>query len=87
MNSENDFFSCENFSSIFGENDMKYESSIDSSDMVSSILYQKPYPDNQEETAMPEQALPSMYILQPCNPSEVSAIISKIIYVFTNFYQ
>ena len=83
LNSEYDLYSYENFASIFGENDLKYEFGIDS-----SILNQEPVSrdcqaittvcdsGNEERTVMHEQALPSIYTLQPCNPSEVSTLFA-----------
>ena len=74
-----DSYSCETFASIFGENDIKYEFGINS-----SVLNQEPVyrdwqaitnvcdPNNEEGTVMHEQALPSIYTLQPCNPRDVS---------------
>ena len=83
INSEYNLYSYENFASIFGENDLKYEFGIDS-----SILNQEPVSrdcqaittvcdsGNEEGTVMHEQALPSIYTLQPCNPSEVSTLFA-----------
>ena len=82
-NSEYDLYSHENFASIFGENDIKYEFGIDS-----SMFYQEPVsrdcqaittvcdPGTEEGTVMHEQALPSIYTLQPCNPCEVSTLFA-----------
>ena len=82
-NSEYDLYSHENFASIFGENDIKYEFGIDS-----SMLNQEPVsrdcqaittvcdPGNEEGTVMHEQALPSIYTLQPCNPREVITLFA-----------
>ena len=82
-NSEYDLYSHENFASIFGENDIKYEFGIDS-----SMFYQEPVsrdcqaittvcdPGTEEGTVMHEQALPSIYTLQPCNPREVSTLFA-----------
>ena len=79
MNLEYDSYSCENFASIFEENHIKYEFGINS-----SVLNQEPVSrdwqaitnvcdtGNEEGTVMHEQALPSIYTLQPCNPREVS---------------
>ena len=78
-----DLYSYENCSSIFGENDLKDEFGIDS-----SMLNQEPVsrdchaiktvcdPGNEEGTVMHEQALPSIYTLQPCNPREVSTLFA-----------
>ena len=83
INSEYDLYSYENCSSIFGENDLKDEFGIDS-----SMLNQEPVsrdchaiktvcdPGNEEGTVMHEQALPSIYTLQPCNPREVSTLFA-----------
>ena len=83
INSEYDLYSYENCSSIFGENDLKEEFGIDS-----SMLNQEPVsrdcqaittvcaPGNEEGTVMHEQALPSIYTLQPCNPREVSTLFA-----------
>ena len=88
INSEYDLYSYENFASIFGENDSKYEFGIDS-----SMFYQEPVSTllssrdcqaittvcdsgNEEGTVMHEQALPSIYTLQPCNPSEVRTLFA-----------
>ena len=74
-------YNGENFASILGANEIKYEFDIDS-----SALNQEPDyrdwreitnvcdPDNEEGTPIQEQALPSIYTLQPCNPQEVSVI-------------
>ena len=78
-----DLYSYENFASILEENDLKDEFGIDS-----SMLNQKPVsrdchaiktvcdPGNEEGTVMHEQALPSIYTLQPCNPREVSTLFA-----------
>ena len=83
INSEYNLYSYENVASIFGENDLKYEFGIDS-----SILNQEPVSrdcqaittvcdsGNEERTMMHEQALPSIYTLQPCNPREVSNLFA-----------
>ena len=82
------FDSRENFASIFGVNDRKYKLSIDSSvpdqEAVSrdcQAIKDLCDLDKEAEIAMHEQALPSIYTLQPCTPREVSAIILKIIYM------
>ena len=78
-----DSYSCETFASIFEANDIKYEFGINS-----SVLNQEPVsrdwqaitnvcdPNNEEGTVMHEQALPSIYTLQPCNPREVSTLFA-----------
>ena len=83
INSEYDLYSYQNFASILEENDLKDEFGIDS-----SMLNQEPVsrdrqaittvsdPGNEEGTLMHEQALPSIYTLQPCNPREVSTLFA-----------
>ena len=82
-NSEYDLYSYQDFASILEENDLKDEFGIDS-----SMLNQEPVsrdchaikavcdPGNKEGTVMHEQALPSIYTLQPCNPREVSTLFA-----------
>ena len=65
------------------KDDLKDEFGIDS-----SMLNQEPVsrdchaiktvcdPGNKEGTVMHEQALPSIYTLQPCNPCEVSTLFA-----------
>ena len=83
INSEYELYSYENIASIYGGNDIKYEFGIDSSE-----LNQEPVsrdcqaittvcdPGTEEGTVMHEQALPSIYTLQPCNPCEVSTLFA-----------
>ena len=74
-------YNCENFASILGANDIKYEFNIDSSELNQEPDYRDWRaitnvcdPDNEEGTATQEQPLPSIYTLQPYNPQEVSVI-------------
>ena len=82
-------YNCENFASILGANEIKYEF-----DNYSSAVNEPGYrdwraitngcnPDNEEGTTIQEQALPSIYTLQPCNPQEVRVMefFPKIIFV------
>ena len=83
-------YNCENFASILGTNEIKYEFDIDSSAVNQEPDYRDwraitdvCNPNNEEGTTIQEQALPSIYTLQPCNPQEVRVMdfFPKIIFV------